>query len=42
MLPGERLHELLGRPLGRGGVGHVEVDDASAMVRQDDEDEQAP
>ena len=39
-LPGERLHELLGRPLGRGGVGDVDVDDASPVVRQDHEDEQ--
>ena len=39
-LPGERLHELLGRPLRRGGVGHVEVEDASAVVGQDHEDEQ--
>ena len=39
-LPGERLHELLGRPLGRGGVGDVDVDDASPLVRQDHEDEQ--
>ena len=39
-VPGERLHELLGRPLGGGGVGDVDVDDASPVVRQDDEDEQ--
>ena len=39
-LPGERLHELLGRPLGGGGVGDVEVDDASPIMRQDHEDEQ--
>jgi hypothetical protein len=39
-LPGERLHELLGRPLGRGGVGDVDVDGASPVVRQDDVDEQ--
>jgi hypothetical protein len=39
-LPGERLHELLGRPLGRGGAGHVDVEDASPVVRQDHEDEQ--
>ena len=39
-LPGERLHELLGRPLGRGGVGDVDVDHASPIVRQDHEDEQ--
>jgi hypothetical protein len=39
-LPGERLHELLGRPLSRGGVGDVDADDASPVVRQDHEDEQ--
>ena len=39
-LPGERLDELLGRPLGRGGVGDVDVDDAPPIVRQDHEDEQ--
>jgi hypothetical protein len=39
-LPGERLHELLGCPLGGGGVGDVDVDDAPPLVRQDHEDEQ--
>jgi hypothetical protein len=39
-LPGERLHELVGGPLGRGGVGDVDVDDASPIVHQDHEDEQ--
>jgi hypothetical protein len=39
-LPGERLHELLGRPLNRGGAGDVDVDDAPPVVRQDHEDEQ--
>jgi hypothetical protein len=39
-LPGERLHDLLGRPLSRGGLGDVDVDDASPVVRQDHEDEQ--
>jgi hypothetical protein len=35
-LPGERLS----RPLGGGGVGDVDVDDAPPLVRQDHEDEQ--
>ena len=39
-VPGERLDDLLGRPLGRGGVGDVDMHDASPMVRQDHEDEQ--
>jgi hypothetical protein len=39
-VPGERLHDLLGRPRGRWGIGHVTMDHASPMVRQDDEDEQ--
>jgi hypothetical protein len=39
-LQGAGLHELLRRPLGRGGVGHVDVEDASPVVRQDHEDEQ--
>ena len=34
-LPGERLHELPGRPLGRGGVGDVDVDDASPVSNTD-------
>ena len=37
-VPGERLHELLSRPLGRRDVGDVDVDDASPVMRQDDED----
>ena len=37
---GKRLHELLGCPLSCGGVGDVDVDEASSIVRQDDEDEQ--
>ena len=39
-LPGERHHELLGRPLGRGGVGDVDMHDASPVVRENHEDEQ--
>jgi hypothetical protein len=39
-LPGERLHELLGRPLSRGGIGDVDVDHTSPVGHQDDEDEQ--
>jgi hypothetical protein len=39
-LPGEDLHELLRRPLGRGGVDTVDVKDAPPLVRQDHEDEQ--
>ena len=39
-LPGEGLHELLRRPLGRGGVGDVDVKDAPPLMRQDHEDEQ--
>jgi hypothetical protein len=36
------VHDLLGRPV-RGGVfGHVEVDDAPAMVGEHDEDEEHP
>jgi hypothetical protein len=31
---------LLGRPLSRGDIGDVDVDDASPLVRQDHEDEQ--
>ena len=31
---------MLGRPLGRGGAGEVDVDDASPVVRQVYEDEQ--
>ena len=34
-LPGAGLHELLRRPLGRGGVGDVDVKDAPPFVRQD-------
>jgi hypothetical protein len=39
-LPGERLDELLACPLGRGGIGDVEMDHASPLMRQDHEDEQ--
>jgi hypothetical protein len=36
----ERLHDLLSGPEGCRVLGHVEVDDAAAMVRKHDEDEQ--
>ena len=36
----EGIHDLLGRPLGGGMLGHVEVEDASAMVGEHDEDEE--
>jgi hypothetical protein len=39
-VPRERLHTLLGRPPSGGGVGDVDLDDPSAVMRQDDEDEQ--
>jgi hypothetical protein len=39
-VPGEGFHKLLSGPLGGGGVSDVHVDDASAVVRQNDEDEQ--
>jgi len=35
----EGVHELLGGPVGGGVLGHVEVDDAPAMVGEHDEDE---
>ena len=38
----EGLHDLLGRPVRGGVLGHVEVDDAPAMVGEDDEDEEHP
>jgi hypothetical protein len=37
---GESLHDLLRGPVGGGMLGHVEVDDASAMVNQHDENEE--
>src|SRR5215510_8004970 len=36
----ERLHDLLGGPVGGGVLDHVEVDDASAMVREHEENEE--
>ena len=36
----EGVHDLLGGPVGRGVVGHVEVDDAPAMVNEHDEHEE--
>src|SRR2546425_12670999 len=38
---GESRHDLLGGPVGGGALGHVEVDDASPMVNQHDENEVA-
>src|SRR2546427_2092214 len=37
---GESVHDLLGGPVGGGVLGHVEVDDAPAMVGEHDEDEE--
>ena len=31
-VPRERRRQLLGRPLGRRGIGHVDVEDASPLV----------
>ena len=39
-VPGERLDDLLGRPLSGGGVGDVDVNHASPVVREGGEDEQ--
>ena len=36
----EGVDDLLGGPVGGGMLGHVEVDDASAMVGEHDEDEE--
>ena len=36
----EGVHDLLGRPGGHGMVGHVEVQDAPAIVGEHDEDEE--
>jgi hypothetical protein len=36
----EGVHDLLGGPGGGGVLGHVEVDDPPAVVREHDEDEQ--
>jgi len=36
----EGVHELLGGPVGSGVFGHVEVDDAPAMVNEHDENEE--
>jgi hypothetical protein len=38
----EGVHDLLGGPMGRGVLGHVEVDDAPAMGSKHDEDEEHP
>jgi hypothetical protein len=37
---GEGVHDLLGGPVGGGVLGHVEVNDAAAMVGEHDEDEE--
>ena len=39
-IPGERFDNLLTCPLRRRRVGHVEMDDPSPVMGQDDEDEQ--
>ena len=39
-VPGKRFHDLLRGPLRTWGLGHVEMDDTSPVVGQDDEDEQ--
>ena len=36
----EGVHDLLGGPVGGGALGHVEVDDAPAMVSEHDENEE--
>jgi len=36
----ESVHDLLGGPCGNGVLGHVEVQDAAAMVGEHDEDEE--
>ena len=36
----EGVHDLLGGPVGGGVLGHVEEDNAPAMVSEHDEDEQ--
>jgi hypothetical protein len=36
----ERVHDLLGRPVCGGVFGHVEVDDAAAVVGEHDKDEE--
>src|SRR6267143_1269260 len=36
----ESVHDLLGGPVGGGVLGHVEMDDAPAMVGEHDEDEE--
>jgi hypothetical protein len=36
----EGVHDLLGRPGGRGTFGHVEVEDTPAIVGEDDQDEE--
>ena len=41
-VPGERVADLLGRPLGRGVPGHVDMEDLTAVVGEHDEDPQDP
>jgi hypothetical protein len=38
----EGVYDLLGGPVSAGVLGHVEVDDAPAMMSEHDEDEQDP
>jgi hypothetical protein len=42
LLPQERLHHLLRRPLGSRVLGNIEVHDATAVVRQDHQHEEHP
>ena len=39
-VPGKRFHNLLCGPFRTGRLGHVEMDNPSSVVGQDDEDEQ--
>ena len=39
-LVGKGIHDLLGGPVGSGMLGHVEVNDAPAMVSEHDENEE--
>jgi hypothetical protein len=39
-IPGKRFHDLLRGPFRTGRLGHVEMDDPSPFVSQNDENEQ--
>jgi hypothetical protein len=41
-IPGERLHDLLGSPLGGRVLGDVEVHDVPPLMGQDDEHKEDP